>query len=133
MRQITLYVFVLTLFLASCGESAPEDVYEVFVGANNERDAEDLVDCLWFPAWDGLPSDEVARRRRELIPTAEREYFLDTIVDHEVIQIEETSDDARRVLIRQVFKDTHGNRHSDQYWLTLVRRGGDWFIFVPEE
>ncbi|MCK4593353.1 hypothetical protein KAU45_02545 [bacterium] len=133
MHQITLYLFVLTLFLASCGESVPEDVYEVFVRANNDRDAEDLVGCLWFAAWDGFPPDEVARRRRELVPTAEREYFLDRIVDHEVIQIEETSDDARRVLIRQVFLDPHGNRHSDQYWLTLVRRGGDWFIFVPEE
>lgn len=133
MRRITLCLFVLTLFLASCGESAPENVYEVFVRASNDRNAENLVDCLWFPAWDDLPSDEVARRRRELVPTAEREYFLETIVDFEIIEVEEASDDARRVLIRQVFLDPYGNKHSDQYWITLVLRGGDWFIFVPEE
>jgi len=124
---------ILPLLLVCCGGSAPQDVYDDFVRANNARDAEGLVDCLWFPAWDGLSPDEVESARRELIPTAEREYFLDEIVDHEVIQVEERSEDERRVLARQVFLDPYGNRCSDQYSFTLVRRNGAWFIYIPAE
>jgi hypothetical protein len=131
MLRITLPV-ILLLFVF-CGGSAPEDVYDDFVRANNARDAEGLVACLWFPAWDGLSPDEVEAARRELIPTAEREYFLDEIVDHEVIQVEERAEDERRVLARQVFTDAYGNRYSDQYSFTLVRRDGGWFIYVPAE
>jgi hypothetical protein len=118
------------LLFVFCGGSAPEDVYDDFVRANNARDAEALVACLWFPAWDGLAPDEVEAARRELIPTAERDYFLDEIVEHEVIQVEERSGDEHRVLVRQVFLDAYGNKYSDQYYLTLVRRGGAWFIYV---
>jgi hypothetical protein len=123
-------VFTILLFVF-CGGSAPEDVYDAFVRANNARDAEGLVACLWFPEWDGLSPDEVWTARRELIPTAEREYFLDEIVEHEVIQVEERSEDERQVLARQVFLDAYGNRYSDQYYFTIVRRDGEWFIFVP--
>jgi hypothetical protein len=124
---------ILFLFFCSCGESAPQGVYGCFVRANNDRDAEDLVGCLWFPSWDGLSPDEVESRRRELIPTAEREFFLDRIVEHEVIQVEELADGERRILIRQVFLDPYGNRYSDRYYLTIVRRWDDWFILVPGE
>jgi len=124
---------VMLSILVFCGPSVPEDVYDDFVRANNARDAEGLVDCLWFPAWDGLSADEVEAARRELIPTAEREYFLDEIVEHEVIQVEGRSVDERRVLARQVFQDTYGNRYSDQYSFTIVHRGDGWYIFVPEE
>ncbi|OGD74481.1 MAG: hypothetical protein A2Y64_01885 [Candidatus Coatesbacteria bacterium RBG_13_66_14] len=131
MSRITLPI--LLLLFVFCGGSAPEDVYDDFVLANNARDAERLVGCLWFPAWDGLTPDEVESARRELIPTAEREFFLDEIVDHEVIQVEERSEDERLVLARQVFLDAYGNRFSDQYSFTLVRRDGAWFIYVPAE
>jgi hypothetical protein len=124
---------VLPLLLVFCGGSAPEGVYDDFVRANNARDAAGLVDCLWFPAWDGLSPDEVEGARRELIPTAEREYFLDEIVEHEVIRVEERSEDERLVLAHQIFRDSYGNRYSDQYSFTLVRRNGRWFIYVPAE
>ncbi|MCX7022388.1 MAG: hypothetical protein NTW26_08985 [bacterium] len=124
---------VLLLLFAFCGGSAPEGVYDDFVRANNARDTEALVACLWFPAWDELSPDEVKAARRELEPTAEREYFLDEIVEHEVIQVEERSEDERRVLARQVFLDPYGNRYSDQYSFTLVHRNGAWFIYVPAE
>jgi hypothetical protein len=75
----------------------------------------------------------VETARRELIPTAEREYFLDEIVEHEVIRVEERSEDERLVLAHQIFRDSYGNRYSDQYSFTLVRRNGRWFIYVPAE
>ncbi len=131
MRRILLPV--IPLLLIFCGSSAPEGVYDDFVRANNARDAEGLVDCLWFPSWDGLSQDEVESARRELIPTAEREYFLDEIVEHEVIQVKERSEDERSVLAHQIFRDSYGNRYSDQYSFTLVRRNGRWFIYVPAE
>ncbi|HDR06766.1 MAG TPA: hypothetical protein ENN88_03950, partial [Candidatus Coatesbacteria bacterium] len=89
---------VLFLFL-SCGPNAPEDVYDDFVRANNARDVEGLVACLWLPAWDGLGPEEVEAARRELLPRAERELFLDEIVEHEVLLVEERSETERLVLV----------------------------------